>query len=108
MKTSSWAAVIAALLLCAAPAGAFHTIFDYSVDRFELSGNRSWVVPLVVEFTTDTYGWYTSYGTSSFTDGRLHLHNPGTHVPGPDGTTLDLTEVAYTGGFVAQGLGDFV
>ena len=29
-----------AIALFARPAGAFHTVFDFSVDRFEFDGNR--------------------------------------------------------------------
>ncbi len=94
------------LCLLVAPADAFHTVFDFTVDRFEVAGNTFGPSPTVQEFDTMT-GWGTPYGTSRLADGRLHVQSPGTHVPGPDGTTLDLTEVAY-GYYVYKNYGDFV
>jgi hypothetical protein len=104
-------AIVAAALLLAGPASAFHTVFDFTVDRFEADGNvygpLDGVSDIVSEFDTDMSGWLTPYGTSSVSGGRLHVQSPGTHFPGPDGSTLDLTEVTSFP-YVYRGSGNFV
>src|SRR5262249_38950578 len=84
-----------ALALFARPAEAFHTVFDFSVDRFEVDGNRFGPrdgTPDFVDPFDDLSHWYVPYGTATVVDGHLHVHNPGVHFPGPDGTSLHLTE----------------
>jgi hypothetical protein len=106
-------AVTLALLLALVPgrARAFHTVFDFAIDRFFADGNTLGPVggspDYVDEFNgTTADNWYTPYGTSTVHDGRLHVQSPGMHFPGPDGLTLDLTEVSSHVS-VAKGAGDF-
>ena len=109
MRTRHLGLALSALLL-AQPAAAFHTVFDFSIDRFEADGNMLGALDgspdLVDEFDAPSSDWYTAYGTSSVSGGRLHVQNPGEHFPGPDGTTLDFTEVAGQR-HVGTGHGDF-
>ena len=105
-------ACLAALGGVSRPASAFHTIFDYSVDRFEVDGNMFGPADGTPDFVDDfdnASNWYTPYGTSIVIDGRLHVKSPGMHFPGPDGTTLDLTEVVsnYPALQVQKGRGSF-
>jgi hypothetical protein len=103
--------VAATLLLLARPLFAFHTVFDFTVDRFEVDGNAFGPLDgqpdLVNDFDSQMYPWFTAYGTSSLSGGRLHVQSPGRHFPGPDGTTLDLTEVVTTQ-YLSKTAGDFV
>ena len=97
-----------AIALFARPAGAFHTVFDFSVDRFEFDGNRVGPrdgVPDFVDPFDDLSHWYVPYGSANVVDGHLHVHNPGVHFPGPDGTTLDLTEVSSEAPNLTIGIG---
>jgi hypothetical protein len=97
-----------ALVLATRPAGAFHTVFDFSVDRFEVDGNRFGPrdgTPDFVDPFDDRSHWYVPYGSATVIDGHLHVHNPGTHFPGPDGTSLDLTEVASEAPALTIGIG---
>jgi len=85
-------------VLCApsSPTGAFHTVFDYRVDRFDLDGNTFGPAdgkPDFVDDFNDESSWFTAYGTASVIGGRLHVKSPGQRFPGPDGALLDLTEV---------------
>jgi hypothetical protein len=96
------------LVLITRPAGAFHTVFDFSVDRFEVDGNRFGPrdgTPDFVDPFDYLSNWSVPYGSASVLDGRLHVHNPGVHFPGPDGTALDLTEVAAVAPFFTLGIG---
>src|SRR5262245_45633376 len=95
-----WLAVtLAAVAVMAVgrPACAFHTVFDFTVDRFEADGNvygpHDGVPDYVSDFDVDANGWLTPYGSSRVSGGRLHVQSLGTHLPGPDGSTLDLTGV---------------
>lgn len=94
------------------PAAGFHTVFDFTIDRFEADGNLHGPLGGPIGFVDDfddpaLANWYTPFGTSSVSGGRLHVQSPGRHLPGPDGLALDLTEVAsHT--FVQKGSGDFV
>src|SRR6185436_14910725 len=104
-------AIAAAALLLAGSARAFHTVFDFTIDRFEVDGNtfgpHDGTLDWVDDFNgTSTSNWYTPYGTSSVSGGRLQVRSPGEHYPGPDGTTLDFTEVA-SASQVSKALGSF-
>src|SRR5262245_49218319 len=109
MTTRRLAIALGALLL-ARPAGAFHTVFDFAIDHFEADGNALGPFDGSPDFVDDfdfvSGLWYTAYGTSSVSGGRLHVKNPGQHYPGPDGTSLDFTEVAGQR-LVFHGSGDF-
>jgi hypothetical protein len=100
------------LVLGAAPAPASHSDFHFTVDRFEIDGNvlgpHDGSPDFVEEFDDGVLGpnWFVRFGTAYESDGRLHLTSPGTHFPGPDGTTLDLSNVINYGG-VNLGGGDF-
>ena len=102
--------IAAALVAMGRPAAAFHTVFDFTVDHFEADGNEygpfDGVPDYVSEFNGDMDTWLTPYGSSSVSGGRLHVRSPGTHLPGPDGSTLDLTEVTSSR-YVFKGHGDF-
>ena len=105
-------ACLAALAGVAVPASAFHTVFDYAVDRFEVDGNAFGPAdgtPDFVDDFNDQSHWYTAYGTSTVVDGRLHVKSPGMRFPGPDWVALDLTEVVsiYPALDVRKGGGDF-
>ncbi|MGH7895385.1 MAG: hypothetical protein ACREQL_12010, partial [Candidatus Binatia bacterium] len=107
-----WLVVLAAAALTLPqPAHAFHTVFDFTIDRFEVDGNQLGAFDGAPDWVDDFNGpslsnWYTPYGTSSVSGGRLHVQSPGEHYPGPDGTALDFTEVssAYV---VVKGYGNF-
>lgn len=101
---------IAAVLLFAWPAEAFHTVFDYAVQRFEADGNAfgpaDGVPDLVDEFDDGSLAplWQVSSGTAEESGGLLHLKNPGTHFD--IGYTIDVSEV--TGAVkLVDGGGDF-
>ena len=106
--------MLAVLVLASGRAHAFHTIFDFAIDRFAADGNMLGPVGGAPDFVdefdgTSTTNWYTPYGTSTVHDGRLHVQSPGQHFPGPDGLTLDFTEVAsrYPEHGISKGAGDF-
>jgi hypothetical protein len=109
---AGWRLVViaAAIMAMGRPVAAFHTVFDFTIDHFEADGNEygpfDGVPDYVSEFNTDMYTWGTPYGSSSVSGGRLHVQSPGTHLPGPDGSTLDLTEVTSSR-YVFKGHGDF-
>jgi hypothetical protein len=99
MTTRHLRAVTILVASLAAPAWAFHTVFDFTVDRFSVDGNTQGAFGGIVDWIDDfpgssTSNWYTPFGTSSVSGGRLHVKSPGVHFPGPDGTSIDLTEVA--------------
>ncbi|MFN8542804.1 MAG: hypothetical protein U0807_01125 [Candidatus Binatia bacterium] len=87
-------------------AGAFHTVFSYRVDRFELDGNvagpADGIPDLVDEFDDGALSpnWYRAYGTASEMGGFLDLTNPGAHFPGPNGEAFDLTVVGSLGALI--------
>src|SRR5262249_60543814 len=76
---------LAVSVLLAAPAGAFHTVFDYRVDRFTADGNAfgpaDGVPDVVDEFDDDTLAahWSVVAGTARGAGGLLHLTHPGVH-----------------------------
>ena len=83
-------ATFAALAGLARPVWAFHTVFDFTIDRFEADGNLLGPFDGTPDYVDDfdgtsTSNWGTPYGTSSVSGGRLHVQSPGTHLPGPDG-----------------------
>jgi hypothetical protein len=102
--------IAAAIVAMRGPAVAFHTVFDFTVDHFEADGNEygpyDGVPDYVSEFDGDMSTWLTPYGSSSVSGGRLHVQSPGTHLPDPDGSTLDLSEVTSSR-YVFKGHGDF-
>jgi len=101
---------IAAVLLGAWPAAAFHTVFDYAVERFEADGNAfgpsDGVPDLVDEFDDGSLAplWALGIGTAEESNGALHLKSPGVHVD--IGYTIDVSEVTGTAKLVDGG-GDF-
>src|SRR6185295_6335859 len=108
-----WLGISAIILMgFAAPASGFHTVFDFTIDRFEADGNSHGPLGGELGFVDDFNDpalpdWYTPFGTSSVSGGRLHVQSPGRHLPGPDGLALDLTEVASRPN-VYKGGGDFI
>jgi hypothetical protein len=91
--------VAVATLALTVPARAFHTVFDFTIDRVTVDGNAFGPLDGTPDFVDDfggtyTTNWVTPYGTSRVENGRLHVRSPAVHYPGPDGTALDLTEVA--------------
>jgi len=100
----------AALLATASRAGAFHTVFDYTVDRFEADGNAYGPADGTADFVDEFDGgvlapnWVVSSGTARESDGLLHLTNPGTHIP--YGSGVDVSEVAQAVA-LHDGAGDF-
>lgn len=109
---ASAAVVLAAMIL---PTDAHHTIFSFQVDRFEGDGNAfgpsDGVIDFVDEFDDGTLSpnWYhTIYGTVFESGGFLYITNPGTHLPAPDGTTLDVSVAAGSSqNFMTEGGGNF-
>jgi hypothetical protein len=101
----------AAVLLCPWPAAAFHTVFDYTVERFEADGNAfgpaDGVPDLVDEFDDGSLApvWQVAIGTAEESDGVLHLKSPGVHVP-VGAVTYDVSEVQSLVKLVDGG-GDF-
>ena len=71
-----FAPCIAAGLVLVSPAGAFHVVFDYKADRFELSG----AFTLVDEFDDGSVAPWTTRGTVAEADGLLSLTSPGVHL----------------------------
>lgn len=108
--STRWLGISVLVFGLATPAAAFHTVFDFTIDRFEADGNTfgtaDGVPDLVDDFNGSLANWYTPYGTSSVSGGRLHVQSPGEHLPGPDGLALDLTEVASSGS-LQKGYGNF-
>src|SRR5262245_7986216 len=101
---------IAAMLLCAWPAAAFHTVFDYAVERFEADGNAfgpaDGVPDFVDEFDDGSVppDWVVPVGTAEESGGVLHLKNPGQHID--VGYTVDVSEVLGST-LLVDGGGDF-
>ena len=93
-----------------APARAFHTVFHYQVDRFEIDGNAFGPfdgAPDLVDGFDDgvlSPGWSQLFGTVYEQDGFLHLTNPGTHYYA--GLALDIS-VAEGAAVVTSGAGSF-
>src|SRR5512147_2059258 len=100
----------ALLFVLPSPAAAFHTIFDYTVDRVEVDGgpygSADEIPDFVDEFDNGTLDpdFTVSAGTARVADGLLHLTNPGTHIP--FGAGVDVSEVAGTA-LLHDGGGDF-
>jgi hypothetical protein len=98
---------LAAGLQAASPARAFHTIFHFTVDRFEVDGNAAGpfdgTPDLIDEFDGGDFAarWRILFGTAYERDGLLHLTNPGTHYN--PGFPLDLSGVATQTAFTAGG-----
>jgi hypothetical protein len=90
----------AVLLAAAPPVGAFHTVFDYQVERFEADGNAygpaDGIADFVDEFDDGAIepAWSVVGGTAREEGGVLHLTNPGTHIP--YGSGVDVSEVSHT------------
>jgi len=84
------------VLAAARPVAAFHTVFHFQVDRFELDGNTfgaaDGTADLVDEFDGDSYsdGWNHLFGTVSESDGTLHVQSPGEHYS--VGFPVDVSE----------------
>ena len=103
--------LLAASLLAPASARAFHTVFDYRVDRFEADGNvfgpADGAPDLVDEFDGGDLAprWSVVAGTGHEAGGLLHLTSPGVHFD-VSGATVDLSEVASTTR-IEDGAGDF-
>jgi hypothetical protein len=101
---------ISAVLLSAWPAAAFHTVFDYAVERFEADGNAFGPADGVPDFVDEfddgalALHWALAQGTAEETGGALHLKNPGSHVD--VGYTVDVSEVINRTTLV-DGDGDF-
>jgi hypothetical protein len=97
--------------LAPASAGAFHTVFDYRVDRFEADGNvfgaPGGAPDLVDEFDAGDLAarWAVVAGTGHQAGGVLHLTSPGAHYDA-GGVTVDLSEVASTTR-IEDGAGNF-
>jgi len=98
--------VLAGLLtatLCVGQARAFHTIFNFQVDRFEVDGNAAGphdgTPDVVNEFDDGVLApdFYNAYGTAFESGGYLVLTNPGFHAPSPLGGTIDLSVAASLG-----------
>jgi hypothetical protein len=102
---------ITAVLLGAWPAVAFHTVFDYAVERFEADGNTfgpsDGVPDLVDEFDDGSLAplWQLAIGTAEESDGLMHLKGPGVHVT-VGAVTYDVSEVQGLAK-VIDGDGDF-
>jgi hypothetical protein len=101
--------VLAATFAATVPAGAFHTVFHYEVDRFEADGNHFGPSGGPLDFVDEFDGgglspWNVLFGTAFESGGTLHLTNPGTHFY--NGFDLDLSNV-YNGVFVFNGMGSF-
>ena len=97
--------IIMAALILPSKALAFHTIFDFLVNRFEISGNLPGLI--VDEFSGSTLSsnWVRERGTVSISGGNLHLKSPGEHID-YWGITFDRSSVVST--FIVQnGQGDF-
>jgi hypothetical protein len=95
-------------------AAAEDAVFDFRVDRFEITGQTVSAKspgPFVEEFDAGLGNWIEQYGTAFTADGFLHLTNPGTPVPNGfgvlPGRTLDLSLVGSSPQ-VFDGSGDFV
>jgi len=102
------AVALAAWVQAASPARAFHTVFHFMVDRFEVDGNTAGpfdgTPDLVDEFensATFADRWRILFGTAYEGNGLLHLTNPGTHFN--PGFPLDLSDVATQTIFTAGG-----
>jgi hypothetical protein len=102
------AVALAAWVQAASPARAFHTVFHFMVDRFEVDGNTAGpfdgTPDLVDEFENSANfadRWRILFGTAYEGNGLLHLTNPGTHFN--PGFPLDLSDVATQTIFTAGG-----
>jgi hypothetical protein len=97
-------------LLVGSPARAFHTVFDYQVDRVAVDGGAYGPADGVADFVDEfddgvlAPGFKVNAGTARESDGVLHLTNPGTHIP--FGSGIDLSEVENTV-VLHEGGGDF-
>ncbi len=105
-------AALALVVGTATGARAFHTQFDFTVDRFEVDGNAfgpaDGVPDHVDDFTDSTLGAFTAYfgSPTPHTDG-LHLRSPGTHYTlGPFPVLLDMSAVRSSMP-VTDGAGNF-
>jgi len=98
--------------LCASRAQAFHTIFTFRADRFELDGNTSGphdgTPDVVNEFDDGALlpEFYNAFGTALESGGYLVLTNPGFHAPSPLGGTIDLSVAASSSTRIFGGSGD--
>ena len=108
-----WAVVVglAAWLQGASPARGFHTVFHFTVDRFEVDGNAAGPLDGTPDLVDEFAGsgnfadrWRVLFGTAYESNGLLHLTNPGTHYN--PGFPLDLSGVATQTTFTA-GAGSF-
>src|SRR5262245_9157661 len=103
-------AVAVTLALAVSPAAAFHTIFDYQVERVEVDGGAFGPADGTTDFVDEFDGgtlspdWRVDSGTARVDGGVLHLTNPGTHIP--YGPGIDVSEVAHTV-LLHDGGGDF-
>jgi len=106
-----WAVAIAVAswLQAASPARAFHTVFHFTVERFEVDGNVAGPLDGTPDLVDEFDGgggnfadrWRILFGTAYESDGLLHLTNPGTHYN--PGFPLDLSDVATRTTFTAGG-----
>lgn len=91
---------LGAIVLLAPAADAFHTVFDYPLERFEADGNAygpaDGVADFVDEFDDGAIepAWSVMAGTAVEEGGALHLKSPGTHYPVRGG--VDVSEVSHT------------
>jgi hypothetical protein len=104
-----WTVSVAAATAGVRLAHAFHTVFDYRVQRFEADGNvfgpAGGAPDLVDEFDNGTIApqWSTILGTTVETGGELQLRQPGTHFNAGVGLDLDLSDVQSTAEVVESG-----
>lgn len=106
-----WLGALGLLLVATGPAAAFHTVFDFTVDRVTVDGNVYGPfddTPDFVDEFNDLTHWFQPYGTSSVSNGRLHVKSPGRHFPGPDGVSLDLSNVATSWPYLNANGGNFI
>jgi hypothetical protein len=106
----------AVLLASMAPAAhAFHTTFQYGVDRFEADGNLYGAADGTLDFVDEfddgalAPNWRRFFGTVSEADGFMLLSNPGTHftIPGLPFET-DQSDAVSDAPVVRNGAGDLV
>ena len=106
---SRMAVTLACCVIFSAPAFASHTIFEYKVDRFEVTGNLPGYI--FDEFDDGTIApWGILFGTAAETGGYAILSNPGTHQPFPGypNIILDRSDIVAPPAFqVRDGYGNF-